>query len=69
LSFVLPAREGNFRWAKVVDTSQRMVEEPAQLYVPGQEVAVYARTLMVMRLVEHPQAASAPRGGEEFFGR
>ena len=51
LSFVLPVREGAHGWVKVLDTSESVTREREQIYLPGQPVPMYARSLVVMRLV------------------
>jgi isoamylase len=58
MSFVLPAREGSWGWAKMIDTAEAVTEEGAQIYTPGQTVPVYAHTLVVMRLVMRPAPAA-----------
>jgi glycogen operon protein len=66
LSFVLPAREGAYGWVKVLDTSESVTAEREQIYRPGQPVPMFARSLIVMRLVmqapARPEAeVSSPR--------
>jgi glycogen operon protein len=61
MSFVLPTREGAAGWVKVLDTSEAFTEQSVQLCTPGQPMVVYARTLTVMRLVMHQQAAKQTR--------
>jgi isoamylase len=51
LSFVLPTREGAHGWVKVLDTSESVTREREQIYLPGQPVPMYARSMVVMRLV------------------
>ncbi|HKD67545.1 MAG TPA: glycogen debranching protein GlgX [Candidatus Binataceae bacterium] len=61
MSFVLPAREGASGWVKVIDTSEPFTEEGKESYAPGQAMHVYARTLVVMRLVVDARPAAQPR--------
>ena len=61
LSFVLPSREGACGWVKVLDTSEAVTGEESKVYKPGQPMSVYARSLIVMRLVTNPRPATQPR--------
>ncbi len=61
LPFVLPAREGACGWVKILDTSEAVTTEESKVYLPGEPISVYARSLMVMRLVADPRPATQPR--------
>jgi isoamylase len=61
LAFVLPAREGCYGWAKILDTSDTISGDDSTVYKPGQRLNVYARSLVVMRLVAPPERATEAR--------
>jgi len=51
LPFVLPSLEGLDGWAKVLDTSGLVPHNESRVYRPLETLLVYARSLMIMRLV------------------
>jgi isoamylase len=64
LLFVLPSRDGGDGWAKVLDTSELVPETEPKFYKPHEALPVYARSLIVMRLVASPKS-TGPRPGTD----
>jgi len=50
LPFVLPSRDGG-GWMKVLDTSELVPNSESKIFKPGEALLVYARSLLLMRLV------------------
>jgi isoamylase len=61
LPFVLLSREGGWTWAKVLDTAEMVSGVEPQLYQPGEALPVYARSLIVMRLVPGSRPSNLAR--------
>ncbi len=51
LAFVLPMRQDCSGWVKVLDTSDGFIQPDSTVLLPGERVNVYARSLVLMRLV------------------
>jgi glycogen operon protein len=52
ISFTLPVGGGGDAWSVVIDTADPLVDEGASVYKGGEEVAVEARSVAVLRLDE-----------------